>query len=130
MDTPNKLLMNSNLWYNINGNWFGLEHLTPTAGYSYNNHWKLNPYTTAPTTAHILWTKPEAFGGIIGGEFGGTETAITIATRQYECIFTLSNHGRYTLLHLIPGKYKYSCGWDASRLTHRTNTMDTVVRTV
>ena len=27
-----------------------------------------NPYTTAPTTAHIIWTKEFMFGGVIGGE--------------------------------------------------------------
>jgi hypothetical protein len=26
-----------------------------------------NPYTTVPDTGHILWTKPQLFGGIIGG---------------------------------------------------------------
>jgi hypothetical protein len=26
-----------------------------------------NPYTTAPNQAHILWTKPTLFGGVIGG---------------------------------------------------------------
>lgn len=31
-----------------------------------------NPYSTAPNTAHILWTKQYGFGGLMGGDFGGT----------------------------------------------------------
>ena len=51
----------------------------------YNDSGNYNPYTTAPTTAHILWTKPEAFGGIVGGEFGGTaDTSNYYSTSQYE----------------------------------------------
>jgi outer membrane protein assembly factor BamB len=29
-----------------------------------------NPYSTAPNTAHIIWTRELDFGGLIGGEFG------------------------------------------------------------
>jgi hypothetical protein len=43
-------------WNSISGNW--LTSLT------------VAKYTTAPTSAHILWTKPVAFGGIVGGESG------------------------------------------------------------
>ena len=59
----------NNNWYSIAGNWLG------TGQSSFAAHWNVqcrrnyNPYTTAPNTAHILWTKPEAFGGIIGGEY-------------------------------------------------------------
>jgi outer membrane protein assembly factor BamB len=47
-------------WSTISGNW-----LTPT----YNATGRFNPYTTAPDSAHILWTKPVEFGGIMGGEY-------------------------------------------------------------
>jgi hypothetical protein len=50
----------------------------------YNITGDYNPYTTAPTTAHILWTKPVAFGGLVGGEFGGTSTSNYYSTSQYE----------------------------------------------
>ncbi len=43
-------------WYSIAGNWL--------------SDGKDNPYTTAPETAHIVWTKPIDFGGITGGAFG------------------------------------------------------------
>ena len=59
----------NNNWYTLSGNWLGL------AGAVYNATSNYNPYTLSPKTAHILWTKPEAFGGMIGGEFGGSERA-------------------------------------------------------
>ena len=51
----------------ISGTWLGLATSTFAATGMYNATGNYNPYTTAPNTAHILWTKPEAFGGIIGG---------------------------------------------------------------
>ncbi len=50
------------LWGVISGNWL-LERYS-SDGNLYN------PYTTAPNTAHIIWTKELAFGGVTGGEFG------------------------------------------------------------
>ena len=75
------------LWYTISGNWLGLGQLflANTGAYNASSHY--NPYTTAPTTAHVLWTKPEAFGGLIGGEFGGELTSNYYSTRQYERMF-------------------------------------------
>jgi hypothetical protein len=51
-------------WYSIGGNWL-------MSGYnvSTNTGSRFNPYTTAPNTGHIVWTKELAFGGIVGGEF-------------------------------------------------------------
>jgi outer membrane protein assembly factor BamB len=66
-------------WYSIAGNWLGAGVYNATGYY--------NPYTTAPTTGHILWTKPEAFGGTIGGEFGSSEQSNFYSTRQYEAMF-------------------------------------------
>lgn len=48
-------------WSTIAGDW-----LMPT----YNATGRFNPYTTAPESAHILWTKQVDFGGIMGGEYG------------------------------------------------------------
>ena len=46
-------------WYKIGGNW--LQNF-------YNNTVKFNPYTTGPNTAHVLWTKQQYMGGVVGGE--------------------------------------------------------------
>jgi hypothetical protein len=67
-------------WYSIAGNWLGI------GGY-YNAGSNYNPYAKAPTSSHILWTKPEAFGGTVGGEFGGDLTGNFYTNRQYEIMF-------------------------------------------
>ncbi len=52
--------MNSN-WASIAGDWM-------LSGYDgAGNRW--NQFTTAPNSAHLLWTKPLAFGGVVGGNF-------------------------------------------------------------
>jgi len=56
-------------WSSISGNWLGLAVSEAQTG-AYNNLECFNPYTSAPTTAHILWTKETSPGGVIGGEFG------------------------------------------------------------
>jgi hypothetical protein len=58
-------------WASIAGNWLGMWGLgSPGRITTYNRYGKFNPYTTAPTTPHILWTKPLLTGGLVGGEFG------------------------------------------------------------
>lgn len=75
---------NVQLWYNIIGPWLGLGLNSFANSGTYNNTGNFNPYTTGPATAHILWTKPWAFGGPIGGDAGGTEEASYWSTSQYE----------------------------------------------
>jgi outer membrane protein assembly factor BamB len=47
------------LWYSVASDWL--------AGNSIFN--RIQPYGTAPNTAHIMWTKPITFGGIVDGQF-------------------------------------------------------------
>jgi outer membrane protein assembly factor BamB len=65
-------------WYSISGNWLRSGH---DPGNSYA------PYTTAPKSAHILWSKPLALGGLIGGEFGSSGTSEYYAGLSYETKF-------------------------------------------
>ncbi len=63
------------LWaQSVGGNWYGLGRpgFDNTGGYdgSVNN---FQPYSTAPTTAHVLWTKPITTGGQPGGETQASE---------------------------------------------------------
>ena len=74
----------NNNWYSVAGNWLGFGASTFANTGMYNASANYNPYTTASNTAHILWTKPEAFGGTMGGEFGGSETGNFYSTSQYE----------------------------------------------
>ena len=69
-------------WAGILGNWLGPGNPgadNPTQG-------SINLYTTAATTAHVVWTKPIELGGIVGGaNFGG----LTFATgSEYERFWT------------------------------------------
>ncbi len=48
-------------WSQIAGNWL-------SGGHPINN---FNQYTTAPETAHVVWTRPFSLGGIMGGEADG-----------------------------------------------------------
>ena len=54
-------------WGSISGNWLGVPKQFAS---TYDNKGAFNPYTTAPETAHIVWTKPNHFSGLVGGEFG------------------------------------------------------------
>jgi outer membrane protein assembly factor BamB len=49
-------------WNDISGNWLAYRRGTDFAPSS-----AVAPYTTAPNTGHILWTKPLVLGGLAGG---------------------------------------------------------------
>jgi len=55
-------------WSKIAGNWLMAKYDKDAVGFEYSGNW--NPYTTAPNSAHILWTKELTFGGIAGGDIG------------------------------------------------------------
>ncbi len=103
-------------WYTISGNWLGLGVLFSAATGMYNATGNYNPYTTAPTTAHILWTKPAAFGGLIGGEFGGSDTSNYYATRQYERMFQPIILNGVLYYEQYPGSSLNPTGWAAINL--------------
>jgi hypothetical protein len=71
-------------WYQISGNWLGLGAHSFAATGKYNATGNYNPYSNAPLAAHIMWTKPVAFGGLMGGEYGGDDTSNYYSTSQYE----------------------------------------------
>ncbi len=75
-------------WSSIGGNWLGLAATTFGDTGMYNQNGNFDPYSTAPTTAHVMWTKPEAFGGQIGGSFGSSDTAIYATGTAYEAKFS------------------------------------------
>jgi outer membrane protein assembly factor BamB len=75
-------------WYSLGGNWLGLSAGSFGDTGQYDQNGNFNPYTTAPNSAHVLWTKPEAFGGQIGGEFGSSETGLYATGTAYETKFS------------------------------------------
>ena len=96
----------NNNWYTIGGNWLG-------AG-AYNATGNFAPYTTAPGSGHIVWTKPYAPGGLIGGEFGDSRmNSNYYSTAQYETKFSPIIMNGILYYTLIPGSSMSPEGWEA-----------------
>jgi hypothetical protein len=103
-------------WYTIAGNWLG-GGAGGNSGCVYNSTSNYDPYSTVPTTAHIMWTKPYAPGGLIGGEFGGDQVRSNFyATSQYEQKFAgvIINGVLYRTLE--PASTNNYMGWEACDL--------------
>jgi outer membrane protein assembly factor BamB len=103
----------NNNWYTIAGNWLGYGQTSFALSGMYSVDVNYNPYTTAPNTAHIIWTKPEAFGGIIGGSYGGSETGNFFSTSQYEPKFAPIIMNGILYYTQYPGSASYPAGWVA-----------------
>jgi hypothetical protein len=74
-------------WYRIGGNWLGLSPSTFHTTGLYNASGNFAPYTTAPNSPHIIWTRPIKLGGQYGGEFGGTQLTQFVSTSQYQPLY-------------------------------------------
>jgi hypothetical protein len=79
------------LWSQLGGNWWGLYQpsFAATGGYDATGN-NFNPYSQAPNSAHIMWVKPTAFGGQVGGPISGDQesqyTSTSILYNQFEPI--------------------------------------------
>jgi outer membrane protein assembly factor BamB len=110
------IFANNLAWYTISGNWLG-GGTGGNAGCTYNSTSNFVPYSKAPNTAHIVWTRPYAPGGLIGGEFGGNQVNSNFySTAQYECKFAgvVINGVLYRTLE--PGSLTSYMGWEAINL--------------
>ena len=87
-------------WSSIAGNWL-------------NDANGDNKYTTAPETAHIVWTKPQTIGGLTGGDFG------TIG--YYE---GSSYERKWGPVAIIDGRFYYRVGRSDSQQTRGTMAVD------
>jgi outer membrane protein assembly factor BamB len=105
-------------WYKVSGNWLGLGAVGFTrATGAYNASGNFNPYTTAPTSGHILWSKPLAPGGLIGGEFGGNQAGSSYySTSQYEPKFGGIIINGVLYYQVLPGASTNPAGWEALNL--------------
>jgi len=77
-------------WYALTGPWLGTPEPFGATG-MYNGTCaqdcgggNFNPFTTVPTTGHILWTTPWVVGGVAGGNAGPSESSDYWVTRQYQ----------------------------------------------
>ena len=71
-------------WYAICGPWlgYGADAFAITGAYN-NTQNQYNPYTLPVMSGHVLWTKPWATGGVVGGNAGNTESSHFWSTDQY-----------------------------------------------
>ncbi len=106
----------NNNWYTIGGNWLGLGVSTFANTGMYNASRNYNAYTTAPNSAHILWTKPIAFGGTVGGEYGGSEQSNYWSTSQYQPKFAPIIMQDVLYYTMFPGSTANPAGWAAVNL--------------
>jgi len=100
-------------WHTISGNWLGLGQQFSAATGQYNATSNYNPYTLAPQTAHIVWSKPYAPGGLVGGEFGGSSTSNFYSTSQYEPKFAPIIMNGVLYYTQFPGASSNPTGWVA-----------------
>jgi hypothetical protein len=54
----------NNYWYTIASNWLGAPYIL---GAGTADPGGQQPYGSAPTSAHIMWTRVDGYGGIVGG---------------------------------------------------------------
>jgi hypothetical protein len=107
------IFANNLAWSTIGGNWLGGSG-GGNAGNSYNSTSNFAPYSKAPNTAHIVWTKPYAPGGIIGGEFGSDSTdSMMYSTAQYELKFGGVAMNGILYYTQEPGSGTSYMGWEA-----------------
>ena len=66
------------------------------------------PYTTTPKTAHILWTKPTLFGGLIGGPYGDVGYYTGLAYRR-ELQPPVIINGRLYYNQMEPPRHGFYC---------------------
>ncbi len=75
-------------WAQLGGSWFGLAPAIFATTGQYDATGNFNPYTTAPNTGHILWTKPTHFGGQVGAPISADQMSqymsTTIASNFFE----------------------------------------------
>jgi WD40 repeat protein len=68
----NPINAENRLWDSISGNWLIRGYNTSYVQGASDSAKGFNPYSQAPLSAHIMWTKELALGGIIGGDYGAT----------------------------------------------------------
>jgi hypothetical protein len=107
---------NNDQWYQIGGNWLGLGVSTFANTGMYNSNGNYAPYTTAANSAHIMWTKPVAFGGTMGGEYGNSQQSNYWSTSQYQPKFAPIIIQGILYYTKYPGSTANPAGWEAVNL--------------
>ncbi len=74
-------------WYTVASNWLGTPYII---GASPGTHsaGMLQPDGTAPTSAHVMWTTPIQYGGVVGGSNTAVPGAMYYTGNSYNVRFT------------------------------------------
>ena len=72
---------NNQFWSIIASHWLGQNEYGAT-------YLKYNPYGRAPNTAHVMWTYPLTWGGIVGGDHAVNDYMSFYSGSQYQLKFT------------------------------------------
>ena len=92
----------------LGGSWYGLGVPSFATTGMYDAQGNFNAYSQAPNTAHIMWTKPTAFGGQVGGPIPSDQesqyTSSTIISNFFEPIIIsgVLIYSEYPLLNSNP----------------------------
>jgi outer membrane protein assembly factor BamB len=62
-------------WYTISSNWLGSPYV-PGANCAYGHPGAYQPDGPAPNSAHVMWSKPIQYGGVLGGNMSGVPGGI------------------------------------------------------
>jgi len=89
-------------WAKLGGSWFGLATPAFATTGQYDATGNFNPYSPAPNTGHILWTKPTSFGGQVGAPFRSDQES------QYTSTSILVNHWEPIVINGILYYNEYS----------------------
>lgn len=95
-------------WASLGGSWYGLGVPSFATTGMYDAQGNFNAYSQAPNTAHIMWTKPTAFGGQVGGPIPADQesqyTSSTIISNFFEPIIIsgVLIYSEYPLLNSNP----------------------------
>ncbi|MFB3888680.1 MAG: hypothetical protein ACE14S_04250 [Candidatus Bathyarchaeia archaeon] len=72
---------NNQQWTAIASNWLGQQEYGAT-------YMKFQPYGWAPSTAHVIWTYPLSWGGMVGGDNAISDTMSFYSGTQYQLKFS------------------------------------------
>ena len=94
-------------WVSLGSNWLGGVNIGGNG-----NAWQ--PNGVAPNSAHIMWTKPIEFGGVVGGNYVSGEDLHTVATPDNDYYTGGSYEGRFASSLIINGYLYFEPGMGSS----------------
>jgi outer membrane protein assembly factor BamB len=100
-------------WYVLNGNWYGFADVNFANTGCYSVEGNFNPYSQAPTTSHLVWTRPQmpgAPGGQMGGEFGGNSETNYFTGFEYQPKFAPIILNGVLYYEYVPGSLRSTVG--------------------